>query len=110
MIPVPYEVQDVYPGLLQLNKTAEAGCELCRLLVKLLGEYFDVTERSLERPVHLELKNVSFRVETYQTEIEEFEDWEVNGVYHICMELVYGDTMQELFFAVFAADNGEHTT
>ncbi|KAJ4412953.1 hypothetical protein N0V82_008636 [Gnomoniopsis sp. IMI 355080] len=109
-IDVPFFVEEFYPGLSRLARNAKAGCEFCDLLIKLTSEYFDVTERSLERPVRFQLRNARFRTRSYHKDMsEELQKSADNGVYSLAIELVYGDPTQtnELYFSVYSNDDRE---
>nr|CDL70792.1 vegetative incompatibility protein 1a [Cryphonectria parasitica] len=98
-IPLPFDLQDVYPELSTLTENANGGCEFCDLLAQLIGEYFDVTESCLPRPVHFHLKNARFQLESCATVKEDGED---DAVFMLAVDLVYGEASktQTIFFTV----------
>lgn len=102
-IPLPFAVQEVYPGLLHLRKNRDDGCEFCDLLVQLMSEYFDVTESALEKPVRFSLSNARFIVDSAERDMGE--DWEnsfENGVAFLGLDFDYENAPEtrNLFFAV----------
>lgn len=112
-IALPFEVREVYPGLPQLTRNSDDGCDFCRLLVQLLDEYCrkqnsDDADRSLDRPVHLQLKHARFRLHSANNPmvLSRQKTW-INGVWLLIMELYYGERPEpkEMFFQVFS-DNG----
>lgn len=108
-ISLPFEVRDVYPGLPQLTRNADDGCEFCRLLAQLLGEYFDNSSAIVDRPVHLQLRNARFRLHSANSPMTESrqKSW-INGAWLLIIELCYGGHPEprEMFFAVFSDNYG----
>lgn len=109
-IPVPFTVEEVYPGLFQLRRNGHDGCEFCYLLAQLMSEYFDVTECALDKPVHFLLSNARFFVESREKILgEDFEKSAKNGVTFLVMELSYEGRPKprDMVFAVCSNNDRE---
>lgn len=106
-IPLPFEIDEVYPGLFQLTRNADGGCDFCRLLTELISEYFDAAEDGLLRPFNFTLSNAKFElVSATWVDDDDVEKghWvlDTNPVEGLVMDIVYDQPpkIREMYFRV----------